>query len=98
MGRGDAPQHLGGRLRGLLRGYKGRGPAADAPRDLRPHADHRRRDDPAAPVEKAEIMRSGILDSRLAVIERSAHIANVERPDEVTGEILDHLDPVRKGG
>lgn len=42
-------------------------------------------------------MRSGIPDSRLAVIERSAHIANVERPDEVTGEILDHLDPVRKG-
>jgi 3-oxoadipate enol-lactonase len=39
-------------------------------------------DDPAAPVEKAEIMRSGIPDSRLAVIERSAHIANVERSGE----------------
>ncbi len=55
-------------------------------------------DDPAASVGKAEIMRSGIPDSRLVVIERSAHIANVERPGEVTGEILDHLDPVRKGG
>ena len=55
-------------------------------------------DDPAAPVEKAEVIRSGIPGSRLAVIERAAHIANVERPDEVTGEILDHLNPLRKGG
>ena len=55
-------------------------------------------DDPAAPVEKAEIIRSGILDSRLVVIERAAHIANVERPDEVTREILNHLQTVRKGG
>ena len=55
-------------------------------------------DDPAAPVEKAEAIRDGIPDSRLAVIERAAHIANVERPDEVTAEILDHLEPLRKGG
>ena len=55
-------------------------------------------DDPAAPVEKAEIIRDGVPDSRLAVIERAAHIANVERSDEVTGEILDHLEPLRKGG
>ena len=55
-------------------------------------------EDPAAPVEKAEIIRSGIPDSRLAVVERAAHIANVERPDEVTAEILDHLEPLRKGG
>ena len=55
-------------------------------------------EDPAAPVEKAETIRDGIPDCRLAVIERSAHIANVERPEEVTGEILGHLKPVRKGG
>ncbi|WP_207956393.1 alpha/beta fold hydrolase [Rubrobacter marinus] len=55
-------------------------------------------DDPAAPVEEAEVIRSGIPDARLAVIERAAHIANVERPEEVTGEILDHLEPLRKGG
>lgn len=55
-------------------------------------------DDPAAPVEKAETIRDGIPNARLAVIERSAHIANVERPEEVTREILDHLDPVRRGG
>ncbi len=55
-------------------------------------------DDPAAPVEKAETIREGIADSRLAVIERAAHIANVERPEEVTGEILDHLEPIRRGG
>ena len=55
-------------------------------------------DDPAAPVEKAEVIRNGIPDARLAVIERAAHIANVERPDEVTRAVLDHLDPVSKGG
>lgn len=55
-------------------------------------------DDPAAPVEKAETIRDGVPNARLAVIERSAHIANVERPEEVTREILDHLDPVRRGG
>ncbi len=55
-------------------------------------------EDPAAPVDRAETIRDGIPDSRLAVIERAAHIANVERPDEVTGEILDHLGPLRKGG
>jgi 3-oxoadipate enol-lactonase len=54
-------------------------------------------DDPASPVEKAEDMRDGIPESRLAVIERAAHIANVERPDEVTREILEHLQPVPKG-
>ena len=55
-------------------------------------------DDPAAPVEKAEIIRDVIHDARLAVIQRAAHIANVERPDEVTGGILDHLEPLRKAG
>ena len=55
-------------------------------------------DDPAAPVAKAEIIRDGIPNACLAVIERAAHIANVERPDEVAGEILDHLEPLRKGG
>ena len=55
-------------------------------------------DDPAAPVEKAEVIRDGIPDARLAVIERAAHIANVERPDEVTKEILNHLDRLSRGG
>ena len=55
-------------------------------------------EDPAAPVEKAQIVRDGIPNARLAVVERAAHIANVENPDEVTGEILDHLQPVLKGG
>ncbi|QIN78557.1 3-oxoadipate enol-lactonase [Rubrobacter marinus] len=55
-------------------------------------------DDPAAPVEEAETIRDGIPGARLAVIERAAHIANVERPEEVTAGILDHLEPVVKGG
>ena len=55
-------------------------------------------DDPAAPVEKAEAIRDGVPNARLAVIQRAAHIANVERPEEVTGEILAHLEPVLKGG
>lgn len=55
-------------------------------------------DDPAAPVEKARAIRDGISGSRLAVIERAAHIANVERPEAVTEEILGHLEPLRKGG
>ena len=54
-------------------------------------------EDPAAPVEKAEVIRDGVQNARLTVVERAAHIANVERPDEVTGEILDHLQPVLKG-
>lgn len=55
-------------------------------------------DDPAAPVTKSETIRDGIPDCRLAVVERAAHIANVERPDEVMTEILDHLEPIREGG
>ena len=55
-------------------------------------------DDPAAPVEKAEAIRDGIPGSHLAVIERAAHIANVERADEVTAQMLDHLEATRRGG
>lgn len=51
-------------------------------------------DDPAAPVEKAEIIRDSIPGARLVVIEEAAHLANVEQPGAVTRAILDHLDPV----
>ena len=51
-------------------------------------------DDPAAPVDKAEFIRDSIPDARLMVIEQSAHLANVEQPEAVTREILDHIDPV----
>jgi 3-oxoadipate enol-lactonase len=35
-------------------------------------------------------------DARLGVIEGAAHLANVEQPEAVTREILDHL-AVREG-
>ncbi len=51
-------------------------------------------DDPAAPVIQAELIRDSIPDARLVVIEQAAHLANVEQPEAVTREILDHLDPL----
>jgi 3-oxoadipate enol-lactonase len=51
-------------------------------------------DDPAAPPEQAERIASAIPRARLAVVDRAAHLANVERPDEVNALILEHLlDP-----
>ena len=104
--RPDVVEWAGGMLRGSPpEGYAG---CCEAIRDadLRPRLGAIRAptlviagsDDPAAPVQKAEAIRSGIPNARLAVIQRAAHIANVERPDEVTGEILDHLRPVVRGG
>jgi 3-oxoadipate enol-lactonase len=54
-------------------------------------------DDPAAPVEEAELIRDSIPDARLVVIEQAAHLANVEQPEEVTQALLEHLEPATKG-
>ena len=51
-------------------------------------------DDPAAPVDRAELIRDSISGARLEVIPQAAHIANVEQPEAVTRAILDHLGPV----
>jgi 3-oxoadipate enol-lactonase len=48
-------------------------------------------DDPAAPPEQAELISGAIPCSRLAVVGRAAHLANVERPAEVNALILEHL-------
>ena len=48
-------------------------------------------DDPAAPPAQAELISRAIPCSRLAVVGRAAHLANVERPDEVNALILEHL-------
>ncbi|MDY7099585.1 MAG: 3-oxoadipate enol-lactonase [Actinomycetota bacterium] len=48
-------------------------------------------DDPATPPEHAEAIVERMPDARLAVVERAAHIANVERPDEVTALVVEHL-------
>jgi 3-oxoadipate enol-lactonase len=48
-------------------------------------------DDPAAPPEQAERIAAAVPRSRLAVVQHAAHLANVERPDEVNALILEHL-------
>ena len=49
-------------------------------------------EDPAATVDQAEEIRDSIPEARLVVIE-AAHLANIERPEAVTREILEHLEP-----
>jgi 3-oxoadipate enol-lactonase len=48
-------------------------------------------DDPATPVEHAELLAGRIHGARLAVLERAAHLANVERADAFTATLLEHL-------
>jgi 3-oxoadipate enol-lactonase len=48
-------------------------------------------DDPATPVEHAELIASRIPGARLHVLERAAHLANVERAGAFTGAVLEHL-------
>ncbi len=55
-------------------------------------------DDPAIPLDHAELIRDSIPDARLLVIPLAAHLANVEQPETVTQAILDHLVPVQDRG
>jgi 3-oxoadipate enol-lactonase len=48
-------------------------------------------DDRATPVEHAELLASGISGARLVTLERAAHLANVERAEEFTEAVLEHL-------
>jgi 3-oxoadipate enol-lactonase len=48
-------------------------------------------EDPATPVEHAELLTSRIPGARLHALERAAHLANVERAEEFTKAVLDHL-------
>jgi 3-oxoadipate enol-lactonase len=47
--------------------------------------------DLAAPADQAELITDGIGDCRMAVVEHAAHLLNVERPENVTALILEHL-------
>lgn len=53
-------------------------------------------DDPSTPVGHARVLADGIPDARLAVIPDAAHLANVQRPEPVTAEILAHLSRPRE--
>jgi len=55
-------------------------------------------EDPAATVDQAEEIRDSIPGARLVVIEGAAHLANIEQPEGVTREILNHLEPVLAEG
>jgi 3-oxoadipate enol-lactonase len=48
-------------------------------------------DDPATPVEHSELIASRIPGARLHVLERAAHLANVERAEAFTSAVLEHL-------
>jgi 3-oxoadipate enol-lactonase len=48
-------------------------------------------DDSATPLEHAELITSAVAGSRLVVLERAAHLANVERADAFTAAVLEHL-------
>jgi 3-oxoadipate enol-lactonase len=49
-------------------------------------------EDPATPVEHAELIVSRIPGARLRVVERAAHIANVERAQAFNNAVLEHLE------
>lgn len=48
-------------------------------------------DDPATPVEHAELVASLIPGARLTVLDHAAHLANVERAEAFTGAVIEHL-------
>lgn len=49
-------------------------------------------EDLATPPEHLERIVAGIPDARLAVIANAAHVATLERPDEITDLLLEHLE------
>ncbi|SDP92134.1 3-oxoadipate enol-lactonase / 4-carboxymuconolactone decarboxylase [Actinopolyspora xinjiangensis] len=48
-------------------------------------------DDPATPPEHAERIAAGIPNARLAVLERAAHLANVEQAERVNRLLVEHF-------
>jgi 3-oxoadipate enol-lactonase len=48
--------------------------------------------DPSTPPEHAEGIVAAIPDARLEVLDPGAHLINVERPDDVTRLIVEHLE------
>lgn len=52
-------------------------------------------EDPATPVDHAEVIAGGIPDARLAVVENAAHLGSFEQPERFTALILEHLEMAR---
>ncbi|WP_409490189.1 3-oxoadipate enol-lactonase [Amycolatopsis sp. cmx-11-12] len=52
-------------------------------------------EDPATPVDHAEVIAGGIPDARLEVVEGAAHLGNFEQPERFTALILEHLEVAR---
>jgi 3-oxoadipate enol-lactonase len=48
-------------------------------------------DDPATTIDHAELIATRIAGARLAVLERAAHLANVERAEGFTEAVLQHV-------
>ena len=48
-------------------------------------------DDPATPVEHAELIAGRVPGAKLLVLEHAAHLANVERHEAFTHAVLEHL-------
>ena len=57
----------------------------------------RRRRRSAAPLEYSELIADGVPSSRLVVLDRAAHLANVERADAFS-ELVDGTPPTARGG
>lgn len=53
--------------------------------------------DPATPVEHAKLLLGGIAGASLCVVSPAAHLANVERPEEVGEAIVRHLSATWPG-
>ncbi|MGH3639221.1 MAG: 3-oxoadipate enol-lactonase [Mycobacterium sp.] len=49
-------------------------------------------DDPATPPARLEEIVAAIPGSRLLIVERAAHLANVEQPDIITPALMAHLE------
>lgn len=52
--------------------------------------------DPATPPEHAEVIATGVRDARLEVLPGAAHLASVERADQVTSLLLEHWTALPK--
>jgi 3-oxoadipate enol-lactonase len=50
-------------------------------------------DTSAPPGDHAEVIAAGIPGARLEILDRAAHLANVERAADVTAVMLEHLSP-----